>query len=857
MELRNRILSVLVMGFIPTTGVIAQCSQTNATTCVCRTPGLTTCDLLPDLTISWVALENYASGPSEYPQSGSNAGRLRVTGSTPNIGYGNMEVRTADEFGNRYFICGPDTFAVSGGQTGFTCPNGQQPKQIIFQQIYRKQGNQMLRNERTAGSMTYHSGAGHNHYHVDDWTTMTLRLAQPGISDPREWPVLATGAKVGFCLMDYGWCSTSTYHGHCRTSQEYGGGIALNSNSNFPNIGMNGGYGCGTNEQGISVGRTDVYSESLDMMWINMMDGLCNGDYWIVAEVDPNNSFVEENDENNWTAIPFTLTQQRPVGSGGAASILAPDGLRVAPGSTISLTATPGYSYLWSNGATTRTIEVDQPGSYSVTVTAPCGSLVSPPVQVTSLPALPPPVGQGAEAVGPASVQLSATGQGTDILWYNTPDGGSPIAMGGMYDTPVLEETTSYYASTRTVHGGQEMMGAKTNLSGSQSSSTARQLLIFDAFEPFELVSVKVYATGNGDRHFVLVDNVGNLIDERYVYVQSGTQRVDLNFQVPSGTGLRITAFDDNTEITLALHRDNEGVSYPYAIGTVGSITGSTAGPGYYYYLYDWEVRTPTITVESARTEVVATVTDGVVLDMRVLLDGPFDVGAGLMGDQLRIAGLIPAVEPYTSLGFQHASDGGGETIDPALLAITGPEAVVDWVMVELRDAQSPATVVATRSALVRRNGQVTASDGGPMRLATQAGSYHVAVRHRNHLGCMTELPLALGAAPIFVDMSASATAIWGQEPRKSVGVFRTLWSGNVVTDERLKYTGAENDRDPILAAVGGTVPTNIANGYLASDTNLDGMVKYTGSDNDRDVILTNIGGSVPTNTRLEQLPSP
>jgi hypothetical protein len=73
--------------------------------------------------------------------------------------------------------------------------------------------------------------------------------------------------------------------------------------------------------------------------------------------------------------------------------------------------------------------------------------------------------------------------------------------------------------------------------------------------------------------------------------------------------------------------------------------------------------------------------------------------------------------------------------------------------------------------------------------------------------------------------------------------------------DDVLKYSGSNNDRDPILQAIGGTVPTATSTGYQLADVNMDGLVKYSGSLNDRDPILGNIGGSVPTNTRLEQLP--
>ncbi len=63
------------------------------------------------------------------------------------------------------------------------------------------------------------------------------------------------------------------------------------------------------------------------------------------------------------------------------------------------------------------------------------------------------------------------------------------------------------------------------------------------------------------------------------------------------------------------------------------------------------------------------------------------------------------------------------------------------------------------------------------------------------------------------------------------------------------------NDRDPILTAIGGTTPTSVVSGYMREDVNLSGYVKYTGAANDRDPILVNIGSTVPTNVRYEQIP--
>ena len=83
----------------------------------------------------------------------------------------------------------------------------------------------------------------------------------------------------------------------------------------------------------------------------------------------------------------------------------------------------------------------------------------------------------------------------------------------------------------------------------------------------------------------------------------------------------------------------------------------------------------------------------------------------------------------------------------------------------------------------------------------------------------------------------------------------QTLWAGEVVRDGKIMYTGAGNDRDVMLVTVGGSVATNVANGYLRDDVNLDGRVKYTGAANDRDMVLVNIGGTVATNIRIQQLP--
>lgn len=245
-----------------------------------------------------------------------------------------------------------------------------------------------------------------------------------------------------------------------------------------------------------------------------------------------------------------------------------------------------------------------------------------------------------------------------------------------------------------------------------------------------------------------------------------------------------------------------------------------------------------------------------VLLPIKVILEGPFDPQSQLMVDQLRQLPDFPLTEPFSDLGFTHVGGGGGESIAPVVLQTVGGDAIVDWVLVEVRDKVNGALVVRTRSALLQRDGDVVDLDGiNPLTLSLDEEEYHVAVRHRNHLGAMTAQPVAISLTTAPLDFSDPVMATYGMEARKNVSGTMVLWTGNVLPDDVLKYTGAANDRDPILLRIGGSVPTATMNGYFNEDVNLDGVVKYAGAANDRDPILVGIGGVVPTNTRSEQLP--
>ncbi len=115
-------------------------------------------------------------------------------------------------------------------------------------------------------------------------------------------------------------------------------------------------------------------------------------------------------------------------------------------------------------------------------------------------------------------------------------------------------------------------------------------------------------------------------------------------------------------------------------------------------------------------------------LTPKVFLQGP--LSGTTMGANLTASGvMLPTVSPYADA-------------KPATTAeLAG---MVDWVYVEIRDAATGLTVLAAQSGLLQPDGTVIDTDGTALTFPLAAGSYHVAIHHRNHLGIMTANPVTL-----------------------------------------------------------------------------------------------------------------
>ena len=325
------------------------------------------------------------------------------------------------------------------------------------------------------------------------------------------------------------------------------------------------------------------------------------------------------------------------------------------------------------------------------------------------------------------------------------------------------------------------------------------------------------------------------------------------------------------------------------AVGTyadAGSITGSeTYLNAIRYNGTDWNLANSTID-KAANTATYNTVANGadlyvmdkfVLVKAKAFLQGAYNSGTGMMSDALRTpTNLIPLSDPYRSApystNFTHVNNPVTETAASSVFNTnaTAGDNIVDWVFLELRNTSaSPGnTVLATRSALLQRDGDIVDVDGtSPVFFKNfDASNFTVAVRHRNHLGIAADavnyakaLSVANPSAGNTFDFTAASDAqIYGTNAAFNVINTKTvLWAGNANINKVTNYSGLGNDKLYLLNNIlGGNGFTSLTGVYSPGDINFNRNVNFSGLGNDNLYILNNVLGGSGFATRSQQLPN-
>ncbi len=266
-----------------------------------------------------------------------------------------------------------------------------------------------------------------------------------------------------------------------------------------------------------------------------------------------------------------------------------------------------GTSYLWDFGDGTTSNDSAPAHTYttygvydvSLITSGQCGADTSLQSQYIALLNTAPVVASQSVCSG-NSVTFNGVAAG-DINWYSSATGGSVIATGSAYTTPALTATTTWYAETQ-ILGPMLSAGLSNNTigTGSYYSNAQSQGLNFNCTVPQRLTYVDMYAQSDGMITVTLSNGTGGILDTRQVQLYSGLNTVELDFSLPVGNNLQISA---TGAASTPIYRTNTAVIFPY-YSQDSTVKISSSTNSRYNFFYNWVLQSTQCT--SARTPVTA-----------------------------------------------------------------------------------------------------------------------------------------------------------------------------------------------------------------------------------------------------------
>ncbi len=214
----------------------------------------------------------------------------------------------------------------------------------------------------------------------------------------------------------------------------------------------------------------------------------------------------------------------------------------------------------------------------------------------------------------------------------------------------------------------------------------------------------------------------------------------------------------------------------------------------------------------------------GVLLSPKVFLQGAFlNPNTGeetLMRDDLRVAGYIDSQSPYNL-----------DATSAEVLAVTGENAIVDWIYIELRNANDNTLIETNASALLQRDGDIVGIDGvSPLNMGIPWGNYYVSIRHRNHLSIVTAATVSLSDTTTTVNFTTDSTVTLGGTNavvEMGNGVFAML-GGDYDENGQIQ----NSDTSSVILELG-------ASGYSKADMDMNGQIQNSDINN---ILNPNIG---------------
>jgi len=163
--------------------------------------------------------------------------------------------------------------------------------------------------------------------------------------------------------------------------------------------------------------------------------------------------------------------------------------------------------------------------------------------------------------------------------------------------------------------------------------------------------------------------------------------------------------------------------------------------------------------------------------NLRFFLEGAYDTNTNLMRDDLRTRGSLSQDNPW-QLSL---------SIPDEALAVTGNDALVDWVLIYLRDANDISTILYETTGLVQSDGDLVQYDGtSPVTITDYLlpTTFYISIFHPRHLPAMTAQPVNAQSGIATFDFTTQNAYLGGGYGQKELesGVWG-LYSGDSSQD--------------------------------------------------------------------------
>ena len=213
-------------------------------------------------------------------------------------------------------------------------------------------------------------------------------------------------------------------------------------------------------------------------------------------------------------------------------------------------------------------------------------------------------------------------------------------------------------------------------------------------------------------------------------------------------------------------------------------------------------------------------------LDLKVLLQGPFDTLSGLMKTNLN-PGNIPLSQPFNTAPWNYE---GTESVSSILNSD-----IVDWVLIELRDTLDAAsasgnTIIDRQAVFLLNDGSVVGLDGNNgneafmlTSVADISDSLFIAIKHRNHLGILSASPLTYKKGTYSFNFSDGSEKVYGGTDGYNQ-LYPGIWG----------MVSGDGDANGLIDINDKTVSWEIQageSGYFHGDYNMDTQVENTDKD--------------------------